>query len=286
MIAKPLLLHALTPLHAGTGQGVGIIDLPIAREKATGLPYVPGSSLKGPLKDRSAAGPKIKSAVFGTQENAGAAQFADARLLLLPVRSLRGTFAWVTSPYVLQRFAVDLQLCQQQRPCNIPSPTENAASVANESIITLNMAAEGTNDSKLPYVVFEDLDIRAHTDEKVTGWGNWLGGKLFPDDADAQRGLRERLCVLHDDVFSFLMQTATEVTARICLQEDSKTVDNLWYEEALPAESVLAAVVHAVPLKAHDLTAAAVLELARPVAVAQLGGKATVGRGLCRLQWG
>ena len=40
-----LFLHALSPLHAGTGQGIGAIDLPIAREKATGIPYLPGSSL-------------------------------------------------------------------------------------------------------------------------------------------------------------------------------------------------------------------------------------------------
>ena len=45
-------VHALSPLHAGTGQGAGIIDLPIAREKATGLPYLPGSSLKGTLRAR------------------------------------------------------------------------------------------------------------------------------------------------------------------------------------------------------------------------------------------
>ena len=43
-------VHALSPLHAGTGQGAGILDLPIAREKATGLPFLPGSSLKGTLE--------------------------------------------------------------------------------------------------------------------------------------------------------------------------------------------------------------------------------------------
>ncbi|WP_298819062.1 RAMP superfamily CRISPR-associated protein [Chloroflexus sp.] len=46
-------LHALSPLHAGTGQGSGVIDLPIAREKATGIPYLPGSSVKGVLRDKS-----------------------------------------------------------------------------------------------------------------------------------------------------------------------------------------------------------------------------------------
>ena len=47
MEAKLLLVETLSPLHAGTGQGIGVIDQPIAREKATGIPFVPGSSLKG-----------------------------------------------------------------------------------------------------------------------------------------------------------------------------------------------------------------------------------------------
>ncbi len=51
MQARLLFTHALSPLHAGTGQGVGVIDLPIAREKATGLPFLPGSSVKGTLRD-------------------------------------------------------------------------------------------------------------------------------------------------------------------------------------------------------------------------------------------
>ena len=44
-------LQNLSALHVGTGQGVGIVDLPIARSKATNLPVVPGSGLKGILRD-------------------------------------------------------------------------------------------------------------------------------------------------------------------------------------------------------------------------------------------
>ena len=51
MKSRLVFVHAISPLHAGTGQGVGVIDLPVAREKATGLPYFPGSSLKGVLRD-------------------------------------------------------------------------------------------------------------------------------------------------------------------------------------------------------------------------------------------
>ena len=48
------LVHAMSPLHAGTGHSVGAIDLPIARERPTGIPLIPGSSLKGALRARSA----------------------------------------------------------------------------------------------------------------------------------------------------------------------------------------------------------------------------------------
>ena len=46
-MARLLFIQALSPLHAGTGQSIGAIDLAIARDRATGFPYLPGSSLKG-----------------------------------------------------------------------------------------------------------------------------------------------------------------------------------------------------------------------------------------------
>ncbi len=128
MKPKLTFVHALSPLHAGTGQGVGVIDLPIAREKATGIPYLPGSSLKGTLRDRC-TDEETRERVFGpdtnrADEHAGAAHFSDQRLLLLPVRSLKGTFAWVTSPYLLQRLRRDASETGAVTglPAEIPQP--------------------------------------------------------------------------------------------------------------------------------------------------------------------
>ena len=50
MNTRLLVVHALSPLHAGTGQSFGAIDLAIARDRATDHPYLPGSSLKGSLR--------------------------------------------------------------------------------------------------------------------------------------------------------------------------------------------------------------------------------------------
>ena len=97
--------------------------------------------------------------------------------------------------------------------------------------------------------------------------------------------LAGRFVVVHDDVLSFLVETATEVTARIKLQEHEKTVKDggLWYEEALPTETVLCGLALATEVKATPEEVFRTLGtlVQRPL---QFGGKATVGRGLCRLR--
>ena len=56
--AKPLFLIVETPLHAGSGTDLGIVDLPIQREKHTDYPKVEASGLKGAIRE-----------IFRTQPN-------------------------------------------------------------------------------------------------------------------------------------------------------------------------------------------------------------------------
>lgn len=285
-----LFTHALSPLHAGTGQGIGVIDLPIAREKATGLPFLPGSSVKGALRDRCPD--DVRASIFGpdknrAEEHAGSVQFSDQRLLLLPVRSLAGTFAWVTSPYVLRRFVRDAGDARLEE-LKLPVPTPAFGDDAQECLVT--------NESKLGLgskVYLEDLDMMKREHAEATAWADKLAEKLFPGEGDGEWGefLKGRFCIVPDDVMSFLLETATEITARVALTEH-KTVEGgqLWYEEALPCETVMFGVVLASKIKDKetkkvkiepDAALRKIGELAQsPV---QLGGKATVGRGLCRL---
>lgn len=287
MAARLSFVHALSPLHAGTGQGAGVIDLPIAREKATGLPFLPGSSLKGTL--RASCDVKEKCAqVFGpdmlaleSESNyASSAQFSDQRLLLLPIRSLAGTFAWVTSPYVLRRLARDITDAEVTPPnTSIPTiPDTDACAIANtQSKITI-----GTK------VYLEDLDLNAQADDAATEWAKWISERVFPNDKTWQQMLHERMCVIHDDVFNFMIDTATEITARIKLKDDAKTVQDggLWYEEALPTETILSGIVLATPMKVSGITTDEVFTVLTELTgkTLQFGGKATVGRGMCRVQ--
>lgn len=280
MNARLLFVHVLSPLHAGTGQGVGVIDLPIAREKATGLPYLPGSSLKGTLRD-ACPDDAMRRKVFGpdtanASDYAGSVQFSDQRLLLLPIRSLAGTFAWVTSPYVLQRLLRDAEsVTGSGGPSVVPTPAPNACIVPDDGCqITLNNQ-----------VILEDLDVPATPQSNARAWAQWIGSKVFPNDTVWQQMLTARFAVVHDDVLSFLLDTATEITARIKLLEDAKTVrkGGLWYEEALPTETILSGLVVATPIRATSQEVFKTLTtlMGKPL---QFGGKATVGRGLCRLQ--
>lgn len=287
MTARLTFVHALSPLHAGTGQGAGVIDLPIAREKATGLPFLPGSSLKGTL--RACCDVKECAQVFGpdmlaleSESNyASSAQFSDQRLLLLPIRSLAGTFAWVTSPYVLRRLMRDIADAEVTPPTEVSIPTipdtDRCAVVNTQSKITIDTT-----------VYLEDLDLKAQIDDATTEWAKWISERVFPNDESWQQMLRERMCVVHDDVFNFMIDTSTEITARIKLKDDAKTVQDggLWYEEALPAETILSGIVLATPMKVSGITADDVFTVLTGLTgkTLQFGGKATIGRGMCRVQ--
>jgi len=286
MNARLTFVHALSPLHAGTGQGASVIDLPIAREKATGLPFLPGSSLKGTLRARCSGQncPKVfgpDAAEIQTDSNqASAAQFSDQRLLLLPVRSLVGTFAWVTSPYVLRRLARDIEDAGVNAPAE-PIP----------NIQSTDACAIATDTSKIEIgskVYLEDLELDAQTSTGASKWAEWIGERVFPNDKTWQQMLMDRICVVHDDVFNFMNDTATEITARIKLREDAKTVQEggLWYEEALPTETILSGIMLATPTKTAGITAQEVFTVLQELTgkTLQFGGKATVGRGLCRVQ--
>ncbi len=304
MNAQLTFVHALSSLHAGVGQGSGIIDLPIARERATGLPFLPGSSLKGALGTRAFNDMHNKTAlytlIFGernlldTDNRASMAQFSDQKLLLLPIRSLAGTFAWVTSPYVLHRFARDIQDVQLTQPASIPviEDVNDCYITDQKNVITLQVQNK-------QFVYLEDLNLQVQTSSAMHAWAAWIGMHVFPtpEHQDWRDMLNARLCLVHDNVFNFLVNTATEVTARIRLQENSKTVEDggLWYEEALPTETILSGIALATPTKDARLTTAIGRDTLRSdeifsaltdltSTVIQLGGKATVGRGLCRVQ--
>lgn len=285
--ATPLFMRCESPLHAGTGTVLGLVDLPIQREGHTGFPKVEASGLKGSLRE---AFDMIKSQgklndndldlMFGPEEgelHAGALGFSDARLLLFPVRSLKGVFAWATCPSVIRRLADDMKICG----IDAQAVTSQPGKVCPGSELLVNGK-----------VVLEEYALPADEDEKTSKLAQWLAGKLFAGDDYWKEKLKKSLIVLPDDDFAQFVELYTEVVTRNRI--DPKTgivVDGaLFTEEYLPSESILYALALFSPVFSKDKGNFA--GGADSVQKAfwdnlpehfQLGGNATLGKGLIRI---
>ena len=282
-----LLLTSETPLHAGAGQSVDGIDLPIQREVHTHWPCVFGSAVKGALRahaeQRMASTSTAITDLFGpdhggAQErdtsHAGALLVGDATLLALPVRSLQSSFKWVTCPQAITRFARTaerLGLALTLPAISQPAPDK----------------ALGQGDAKL---FLEEFRFEQSPDACIGALAQALaplsGGAL--DEAT----LVQRLVVVHDDIFSFLARNATSVQPHIAIDSTTKTVKDgaLWFEETLPPETLLYVPLTATASrrKGGALTAAQMLEQFEQLLPAgknwlQLGGNETTGMGWCRV---
>ena len=285
--ARLYWLHTITSLHVGAGRGAGAIDLPLVRERATQWPYVPGSGVKGVLASlhRAAdAGSREgnNALAFGkpppadnttdVSESAGSLVFCDARLLCLPVRSLIGTFAWVTCPLALQRLTDDWQRAGVKGLPALPS-------LATDKVACVPNLCQLKHDNK---IYLEDLDLQARNCQDTASWAGELATALAIDQAS----FKQRLVVVHNDVFQFLCTTALEVRARIGIDSASKTVKDgaLWYEEALPSESILYGLVWCDKVFGGGTVTAEHLlkQYCQGEVTLQMGGKASTGKGMVR----
>lgn len=316
MKTTQLHLHAQTGLHPGSGTATGAIDLPVQRERHTSWPLIPGSTLKGVLRDHCRRqinrddgqnlawadrdpelecifGPSVKGK-DGTGDEArgsnasdfaGALAVTDASILLFPVRSLCGLFAWVTCPAALQRYQRDARL--SGAPCDLPENLD--ALTANVARVTPGSPLLVPNPPDASNLVLEEFDFQATEDDALKALGEALSNTL-----EIPR-LATHLAVLADDQFTHFVNHATQVEARIALDYETKTVSGgaLFYVETLPPETVFHALLIADPprnKRSNISDEAAVLkhlaDCLKPAdttpPILQIGGEASTGKGLCR----
>lgn len=287
-----LFLYAETPMHPGTGTSLGVVDLPIQRERITDYPIIQASSVKGVLRSEAKAKGKPDpelAVVFGPETkdasaHAGALTVTDARILLFPVRSLRGVFTWVTCAGVLARLQRDLELVGQNSRLewSVPVVPEGKA-----------LTAQGCGCSDNGRVVLEEYAFEESKNDEVDKVGAWLSHNAFPQDNEFhwwREKMNKDLVILPDDDFRDFVTTATEITARTRLEYETKTVASsaLWYEEFLPSETVMYSVIIAQRPRKTDVNG-----LADAVSICnwindlrldriQIGGNETVGKGFCK----
>lgn len=241
---RALFLTALTPMHAGSGSDLSVVDLPIQRESHTGIPKIEASTLKGCIRNavvsfggKMQMSSEICKQIFGSEgENeisAASAVLTDARLLFFPVRSAKGVFALITCPLVLQRFVSDMKRAgihiASFLPLKVPVvPVES----------TLSFMNGGTHDM----VVLLDEFLYSVTQEVVRGpFSNFLKKvqEFLPKDQETSNWLFEKAIIIPDDDFVDFVKQSTEIATRIAINDSGIVKDHaLFTEEYLPTESI------------------------------------------------
>ncbi len=313
-----LYIFTCTPLHLGAGASVGAIDQPIQRERHTGFPIIPASSLKGSFADQWEANleqgggenrkrflrvttrknekgeEEIEQALesawlFGSNNDkaafTGSIQFGEARLLAFPIRSAKGSFAWVTCPLILRR-AVRDGVLRTELINDLSEPNDDKA------IFDAGKQSKLAIDNK---VVLEE-----YTFDSV----GWLGlarlSERFAELLNSSDGTNDpvwqevasRLVILSNGMMSFFAQNACEVAQHVRISDETGTAESgaLFNQENVPSETLFYSVVHFFAGRSNKFNerkpADAEAEFRTKLAnqVFQFGGDASTGLGYCTVK--
>jgi len=270
--SKILYLFTRTPLHVGAGSSVGAIDQPVIRERHTGFPVIPGSSVKGVLRDhlKPTVGDSLDE-LFGKggdgkSFSAGKISFGEARVLLFPVRSAKGAFALATSPLALQRFARDAGL-----DLPVPAAPKDMTCLAGTKVTIPGKEA----------AVLEEYRFHV-TGEFPADWEKTLSGCL--NDA-VLSGAQGRFVFLSDGDLSHFAVNACQVNQHVRIDDETGTADDggLFNEETVPSETLFYS-----PLTETRRVNAGnnVFEALAAEQLMQFGGNGTTGLGFCTVKLG
>jgi len=233
----------------------------------------------------------------GSSEFAGAVSVTDARLLAYPVRSLKGVFAWITCPAVMERFARDAKMSGFEFDENKLPKFEIKDALSAVALPDCPCSVSDKDDKGQPAkaILLEEFKLRLAENKEVATWAETVAKLLLPT-SHHYKTTRERfakqLVVVHDDDFTHFVKYATEVTARIGLDYETKTVKGgaLFYQEFLPTESLFYSVVivNAARTRNTPRDAGALMTslggMVANVPVLQIGGDETTGKGFCSVR--
>lgn len=287
-----VFLYAVSPVHMGAGQAIGVIDNPIQRERHTGHPCFAGSGIKGAVRhgfEAISGDGALIHRLFGPESgsndlHAGAVSFGDAQLVVFPVRSLKGGYVYATCPQAIARAQRLLTMIGVQVDWPALNVEEGQCLLANPALLS--------SGNKLHLEAFEYDAIDKHP-TAVEAIGKFLATQAIPGDtayAFFRKKLETDVVVLSDTDFAYFAQHATLVEPHVRINDDTGAADDrgLFYTENLPPESLLVAPLLASQTrtgngKAKEMPAEEVLNTIKDAIdnhLLQIGGDATTGRGL------
>lgn len=259
-------LYSLAPIHCGGEGDLGNI-LDIAREVHTNFPYVPGSSLRGSLRDEvlQLKGSDVANRLFGKElvsgEQMGVHQvwFGDARLLWVPMRTMsmqgKDIFIWASCPSLLRDHAL----------------------VTRQTFVSF--ADQAVGDKAGGYTVADaQVNVQAFSNEQkqaieLSGiWSEDLGNEI-------KNTWGKSRIVLPDSDFQILMEHALWTQVRNKIQE-SGGAEIFWTDVCIPRDTILYypwgyRLQKESPITESDHEAMKTVL----TGLIQVGGQANVGRG-------
>lgn len=267
-------LYSLAPIHCGGEGDLGNI-LEIAREVHTNFPYIPGSSLRGSLRDevKQYGGEQVTNTLFGKELSNGSQMgvhqvwFGDARLLWVPMRTMsmqgRGdVFTWVSCPALLR----DRALVARQPALMFP-----------EHPIGDRPGSYAIADAK--------VEVKAMTPEQKQAIS--FGDSWHPDLKSAVKPTWEQSrIILPDADFQVLMEHSLWTQVRNKIQDDTNganqagSAEVFWTDVCIPRDTIFYYSWGYNLLKENAVTAVEhnlLLEVLQ--GLIQVGGQANVGRG-------
>lgn len=234
MFVHLLTLYSRTPLHAGCGLHVDIVDLPINRERVTQFPVIPAANLRAPLQ-AAASGTPASQLFEGepAETSAGCVQILEAKILAFPVRALKGCFAWLTCPAALHRFARDTR---KLAPSDIPPVAPDRALVAGKSDLL--------RDER---IYLEEFRLQASLEPAAAHRAIATALRSLSDDSLWQSKLTFRLAIVSDEDFQHFVTTCTEIVPGAKTGPGSRLS-----QEFLPSETLLYTVLTVLPNAGSD----------------------------------
>ncbi|HPY90075.1 MAG TPA: type III-B CRISPR module RAMP protein Cmr4 [Lentisphaeria bacterium] len=295
MQQQVLSILTRTPMHVGAGASVGVVDLPIIRERHTGYPVIPGSSLKGVLaalwndkenltKDNKRIKGSDLETLFGRDDfgsegddnnsQAGKLLVGEAKILAFPVRSAKNAFAWCTCPTVIYRLLRDLQsVASPKLPNDLKLPQLNADQcLAAEALCFTENGKKVILEEYCLQVVSNDVDP------------NLIAAlEKMSEDPVWRKELGQHLVILSNEMFSYFVQNACEIAQHVKIDIDTNAAQGgaLFNQENVPSETMFYALMTETKDKCLEKLAA---KLQDNNHILQIGADATTGLGWCTVE--
>ncbi len=262
------LLRAIEPLHVGSGSGVfGRVDLPVVRDSATNLPYVPATAIKGVLRHFSAYTTALKKQdadvlmcadvrkiskrhdsvekhpfkceiclAYGyvcekikPRNFAGILHFTDAHILLFPIPSAVKCPLFITSDHMLTLFLQEI--CNWQGELLL---TQECLPLFQYDKNMINIGRYILNTEKNE-IRNEIIDLLKTIKCTLCGFGNENKRELNLDK------LLDRICVVKSDLFPRIINNHMDFRTSIAIDPITGAAKTgaLYTYEALPRETIL-----------------------------------------------